>query len=82
MTEHFKLLDLEYSLPQKISDRLNFGNFRIFELSVGNLNLNSFECRALKIMSNDTELESVSWDLNIENTLFKSCVGVWVGEQF
>ena len=41
--------------------------------------LNTSYCRALKIISNDTLLESVPWELNIENTIFNFCIGVWVG---
>ena len=28
---------------------------------------------------NDTKLEPISWELNLENPLFNFCVGVWVG---
>ena len=30
-------------------------------------------------MFNDTELEPIFWELNLSNTLFNFCVGVWVG---
>ena len=56
--------------------RLNSGNLRTFEC---NLNLNSSDCRALKIIFNDTKLESISWELNIINRLLDFCVGVLVG---
>ena len=36
------------------------------------------DCRASKIIWNDTKLEPVSWVLNIENHLFSIYVGVWV----
>ena len=52
-------------------DRLNSGIFRIFKVSVQNLNLNSSDCRALKIITNDTKLEPISWELNLKNPLFK-----------
>ena len=51
----------------------------IFELSLRNLNLNSSDCRASKIISNDTKLEEIPWELNVENPLFNFCVGVWDG---
>ena len=35
----------------------------------------------MKIISNDTKLEPISWELNYENPLFNFCVGVWVGGQ-
>ena len=60
---------------------LNSEIFRIFELSEWNINLNSSKCRALKIISNDTKLEPISWELNYENPLFNFCVGVWVRGQ-
>ena len=59
--------------------RLNSGIYRIFELSVRNLNLKSLDCRASKIISNDTKLEEIPWELDVENPLFNFCVGVWVG---
>ena len=55
-------------------------NFRIFEPSEWNLNLNIPDCRDSKIISNNTKLESISWEHNIENKLFNFCVGGWVGE--
>ena len=39
------------------------------------------DCRALKIISNDTKLEQIFWVSKIENPLFKVCVGAWVGGQ-
>ena len=38
------------------------------------------DCRASKIICNDTELEPIPWVLNIENPFLKLCVGAWVGE--
>ena len=38
---------------------LNSGIFTIFELSELNFNLNSSDCRARKIISNDTKLEAI-----------------------
>ena len=43
------------------------------------MNLNSSDCRASKTFSNDTKLETIPWELDIENPLFNLCVGVWVG---
>ena len=43
------------------------------------MNLNSSHCRASKIISNDTKLEEIPWELDVENPLFNFCVGVWVG---
>ena len=39
--------------------------------------------QALKFGSpqNDTELETISWELNMQNPLFNNCVGVWVRRQ-
>ena len=59
--------------------RLNSGIFRIFELRDWNLNLNNWDCRASKIIWNDTKAEQISWEINIENSIFIFCVGVWVG---
>jgi len=60
--------------------KLNFGIFRIFELSESNLNLIGSNCRASKNISNDTELEQIPLEPNMENPIFHFCVGVWVGE--
>ena len=60
-------------------DRLNSGIFRIFELGGWNLNLNSSDCGASKIIWNDIKLERIPWVLIIENRLCSICVGVWVG---
>ena len=57
--------------------RLNSGIFRILELMEYNLNLNSSDCSASKIISNDTRPEPISW-FDIENSIFNFCVGVWV----
>ena len=35
-------------------------------------------CGAWKIIYNDTELDPISWELDIENPIFNFCVGVWV----
>ena len=43
------------------------------------MNLNSSDCRASKIIQNDTKLDPISWEPNIENEIFIFCVGVWVG---
>ena len=62
-----------------VLSRLNSGIFfLIFEPSEWNLNLNIREYRAWKIISNNSKLEPISWELKIENTLFNICVGVWV----
>ena len=62
-----------------IMNRLNSGIFGIFKLSAFKLNLKSSDCRASKIIQNDTKLEPIPWELNMENQLFGFCVGVWVG---
>ena len=49
---------------------------RIFKLSKPNLNLNSSDYRASKIISNDTELEPIPWEPNMKNHIFHFCVGV------
>ena len=59
--------------------RLNSGIFRIFEPIRWNLNLNNSDCRAWKIIQNDTKAESIPWEMNIENPKFYFCVGVWLG---
>ena len=59
--------------------RLNSGNFRIFEPCEWNLNLNSSDCRASKIIYNDIKLEPISWELNLKNPVLNTCVGVSVG---
>ena len=56
--------------------RLNSGNFRIFEISLWNFNLNGSDCRASKIISNDMNPEPMSCELNTENQLLNFCVGV------
>ena len=43
------------------------------------MNLKSSDYGDSKIISKDAKLESISWELNIENPLFSICVGVWVG---
>ena len=40
--------------------RLNTGIIRIFELIAWNLNLGNSDCRASKIIKNDTKLEPIS----------------------
>jgi len=59
--------------------RLNSGNFRIFQPCEWNLNLNSSDCRASKIIYNDIKLEPISWELNLKNPVLNTCVGVSVG---
>ena len=59
--------------------RLNSGILRIFKLREWNLNLNSSDCRASKIICNDSNLDAIPWKLNIENPRFSICVSVWVG---
>ena len=59
--------------------RLNSGIFWNFDPRKWNFNPNSSNCRALKIILNDTKVESIPWELNNENSLLNSCVGVWVG---
>ena len=41
--------------------------------------VNGSDCRAAKIISNDTKLETISWELNAANPIFIVCVGVRVG---
>ena len=60
-------------------NRLNLGIFRIFELSTWNLNPNSSDWRAYKIIYNYTKLGPISWELNLKNQILNFCVGVWVG---
>ena len=60
--------------------RLNFGIFMIFERSERNLNLNASDCRASKIIPNDTKLEPISWELTIKNPILNFCVGIRVSE--
>ena len=61
-------------------NRLNLGIFRIFGLSTWNLNPNSSDCRAYKIIYNYTKLGPISWELNLKNQILNFCVGVGVGE--
>ena len=58
---------------------LNSGIFWIFDPREWNLNLNSSDSRASKIIWNDTKPEPMSRELNIENQILNFCVGVWVG---
>ena len=51
----------------------------IFEPSERNLNLNAWDCRASKIIPNDTKLEPISWDPVFGNPIFNFCVGGGVG---
>ena len=51
-------------------DRLNSGIFTISELSELNLNLNDSDCRTQTIISNDTKLEAIPWELDDGNPLF------------
>ena len=59
--------------------RLNSGIFWSFDLKKWKSNLTSSDCRASKIIWNDTKPEPISWELNIENPIFNFCLGVWVG---
>ena len=45
--------------------RFNSWNFSILEPSKWNMNLNGSDCKTLKIISNDTKLEPISWELNL-----------------
>ena len=49
--------------------RLNSGIFRIFELSEWNLNLNSWNCGASKIMPKEAK-PIPTWELDIKNQTF------------
>ena len=71
-----RFFELKIRRKAQLMSRLNSGNFRIFEPSEWNLNLNSSDCRASKIIYNDTKLEPISWELNLKNPLFNFCVGV------
>ena len=51
---------------------------KIFELSECKLNLNLSDCRASKIIWNDTKVDPISWEPSEENPL-KFCVGISVG---
>ena len=62
-----------------IIHRLNSGIFETFELSAWNIYLNSSDCRASKIIKNDTKFEPISWELSSENSLLNLCVGESVG---
>ena len=42
------------------------------------MHLTSSDCRASKNISNDTEREPISWELNVGNQISHFCVGVWV----
>ena len=59
--------------------RLNSGIFWSFDLIKLKSNMTSSDCRASKIIWNDTKLEPISWEQNAGNPLFIVCVGVWVG---
>ena len=56
--------------------RLNSGIFRIFELSAYKLNPIRSDCRASKIILNDTRVEPISWEPKREYPLFTFDVGV------
>ena len=80
---HLAWAKVRHMRPKSVSsisiDRLNSGNFGIFEHSVWNKNLNSWNFGAQKIIWNDSKHELISWELKMENQLFDSCVGVGVG---
>ena len=50
-----------------------------FSNSVNETFLNSSDCRASKIIWNDTKVEPISWEPKRENLISNFCVGVWVG---
>ena len=60
--------------------RLNPRIPRIFELSKWNINLESLNSRASKIISNDIKPEAISCELKTENPSLNFCAGVCVGE--
>ena len=64
----------------KTIDRLNSGNFWIFEHSEWNLNLECSDYRASNIIFDDAKLEPISSELNVEIPLLSICVDVWLGE--
>ena len=55
--------------------RLNPGIFGFFGPSEWILNMKSSDCKASKIIFNDTKVEAIFWELNIVNVLFNFCVG-------
>ena len=59
---------------------MNLEIFTNLEHSELNLNLDSSDYKASKIIENDTGVEPISWELNVENRLLNLRVGVWVGE--
>ena len=72
------MVNMTYYGAISVMHRLNSGIFMIFELSIWNLNLNSSDCIAQKIIWNDTKLEPIPWELNMKNQFFDFCVGVLV----
>ena len=50
----------------KVIGRLNSGIFGTIKLSAWNINLNSSDCRATKIMKNDTKFDKISWELSTD----------------
>ena len=74
-------LEGHWPITWDLMDRLNSGNFTIFWLREGKFKLNSSYYRALRISEHDTQLEPISWRLNVESLLWNICVGVWVGGQ-
>ena len=58
--------------------RLNSGIFMIFEPWKRNLNLNAWDCRASKIIRNDSKLEPISWERRKSNfQVLRGCLGRW-----
>ena len=75
----FKIVTYKNSNRISLMIRLKSGIFWIFDFSKWRSNLTSSNCRALKIILNDTKPEPISWELFIENPILNFCVGVWVG---
>ena len=76
--QHFFAKLDNYAIYDWFICRLNSGIFRLFEPSECNLNLKNLDCRAWKIIGNDTKAEPIPWELNIEIPRLNFCVGVWV----
>ena len=73
--DHFVWLSIE------IMRRLNSKIFRNLDPRKWSLNLSISDWRASKIIRNDSKLETIPRENNIENPVFDFCVGVWVGGQ-
>ena len=59
--------------------RLNSGNFRISLPGESILKKQSSVCRAFKIHKNDTKMDTILWDSQVENPFLSFCVGDYVG---